>query len=296
MKGSGSLGSGGDRGAPGRKTGRPHPRAGGAFLSSGPGEGGAADNPWRRAALSIEKERERGARHAKASSVADAPALAESRSRADGRFAIGRLGAPRGTEGDLHVNSYSGEIDHFFRLKAVDLERSSPLHAATRLHLKVARVEEAAGGLTLAFEGYSTRETAERLIGMEIIVDRPAGAPLGRDEWYVADLVGLCLVSEDGSRQYGQVVSVCEGGSDPLLEVVLSPDEANSGRAIEADAMDAGAIDDGAMDARAMDARAMDAGKLGPGAAVFVPFRKEFIGDIDLGKKIAILLAPWALE
>ena len=44
------------------------------------------------------------------------------------------------------------------------------------------------------------------------------------------------------------------------------------------------------------EAAAMDAGNLGPGAAVFVPFRKEFIGDIDLGKKIAILIAPWALE
>jgi len=231
---------------------------------------GSADNPWRRAALSIEKKREEALRHARAATSHDAASLAESRSRADGRFAIGRLGAPRGTEGELHVQSYSGENEHFLNLKAVDLERSSPLHGTTRLRLKVARVEEGPGGLTLVFEGYPTRETAERLVGMEIIVDRKGGAPLAEGEWYVADLVGLLLVSEDRTRHYGQIVAVCEGGSDPLLEVALSPD-------------------------RASPSPGVSAGE-GAGATALVPFRKEFIGDIDLEKKWAILIAPWVFE
>ncbi|HUX40163.1 MAG TPA: ribosome maturation factor RimM [Rectinemataceae bacterium] len=271
MKGSGSLGSGGNRGGPGRKTGGPHPSEGRPSLSFGAGPRGAragrsgetAENPWRRAALSIERDRERAARHAKAADVADSEALAEGRIRADGRFAIGRLGAPRGTDGDLHVQSYSGESEHFLNIKVVDLERASELLAPARLRLKILRAEEGPGGLTLAFEGYETREAAERLVGMELIVDRAKGAPLAEDEWYVADLVGLRLLSEDGKTEFGQVVAVCEGGSDPLLEVVLK-----EGRA----------------------------GAEGAGVKALVPFRKEFVGDIDLEKKVAVLLAPWVLE
>lgn len=225
--------------------------------------GDSAGNPWRKAALAIERERERSARHAKAIDPVDPGALAEGRVRADGRFAIGRLGAPRGTEGDLHVQSYSGEFEHFLHIKMVDLERASEFHPPSRLHLKVERVEEGPGGLTLAFEGYSSREAAERLIGMEIVVDRDRAAPLAEGEWYVADLVGIRLVSAGGETDYGQVVAVCEGGSDPLLEVVLH----DNGSGAEAAA-----------------------------ATALVPFRKEFIGDIDLEKKIAVLLAPWVLE
>ena len=182
--------------------------------------------------------------------------------RADGRFAIGRLGSPRGVEGDLHVHSYSGETAHFLDLDLVDLERRSALLGDTRLRLKVQRAEEGPGGLTLAFQGYATREAAERLIGMEIIVDRAGAAPLGRGEWYVADLVGLSLVSADGLRHYGRILAVLDGAADPMLEVGL-----DRGSLVEASAEKA-----------------------------LVPFRKEFVGDIDLGKRTIVLVAPWVLE
>ena len=168
---------------------------------------------------------------------------------------VGRLGAPRGVSGDLRVQSYSGETAHILALTTVELVREREGLPETRLHLKVSRAEEGPGGLTLAFEGYATPERATVLAGMEILVDRDKGAPLGEGEWYTADLIGLRLVEPGGSKVYGIVKAVCEGGPDPWLEIDRGGEE-----------------------------------------RPLVPFRKEFIGAIDLDSGTIELLAAWILE
>lgn len=188
-------------------------------------------------------------------------------------MAIGRLGAARGVDGDLKVQSYSGETAHFLRLRRVELERVSPFGTATKLLLAVRRVEEGQGGLTMSFEGYLSPESAERLVGMEIIVDRRDAAPLSEGEWYVADLVGLELVSEDGGLVYGRVRAVLDGAADPMLEIELAGPPSVGG------SPEAGAA------------------VAGPGpATALVPFRKEFVGEIDLARGKVVLVAPWVLE
>ncbi|HUX38464.1 MAG TPA: ribosome maturation factor RimM [Rectinemataceae bacterium] len=300
MKRSGSVGSGENRGAPDREhTG---PRKGPLFDRDRPGKKdplsrraeATEDNPWRRAAKAIDKERLRAIAKNRDSSpdpdgmVSSARlrggegGVEEGGPRVDGRFAIGRLGAPRGIEGDLHVHSYSGESAHFLELDLVDLERRSALLGDTRLRLKILRAEEGPGGLTLAFQGYATREAAERLIGMEIVVDRAKAAPLGKGEWYVADLVGLSLVSVDGLRRYGRVLAVLDGAADPMLEIGLDRETL--------------AADSAAAEAAPMEAAPMEAAKNPLPAKALVPFRKEFIGDIDLDKGRIVLVAPWVLE
>ncbi|MDA8424879.1 MAG: ribosome maturation factor RimM [Treponema sp.] len=236
--------------------------------------------------------------------------------RSDGRLAIGRLGTPHGVRGDLKVLSYSGEFTHFLGLAEVDLEpasgevsaamggaaalrraaaaggpaaigdvttaggpaaiggvtaaggpgaaashgaaasRRAPLRDASgrrNLHLRVRRVEEGLGGLVMAFAGYDSPEAARALTGMEIVVSRDKAAPLGPNEWYVTDLVGLELVSE--GQALARVVSVLEGGSDPWLEAELPE-----------------------------------------GRRALVPFRKEFVGAVDIPAGRIELLAPWLLE
>jgi len=264
MARAGSFGApGSGRGGPGPKKGRSSAPGEGArgqaarpSLPFGEGEAGrpsgasgrrpidSENNPWRRAALALER--------AKSQPIREEP---DQSRRPDGKVAVGRLGAPRGVGGDLRVQSYSGETAHILALKTVELAREREGLPETRLHLKVIRTEEGPGGLTLAFEGYSSPERATVLAGMEILVDRAQSAPLRDNEWYTADLVGLRLVAPGGGTVYGLVLAVCEGGPDPWLEVE-----------------------------RGSEPRAL------------VPFRKEFIGAIDLGAGTIELLSPWVLE
>ena len=201
-------------------------------------------------------------------------------------MAIGRLGAPKGVRGDLKIHSYSGEYGHFLGLKEVLLEGELPVAATPsrlpgrpapgsvpappggangaaatgqagaakrRLKLRVLRAVAGEGGLCMAFEGYESPEAARKLTGLDILAPRSGAAPLGENEWYVADLIGLALVHE--GKRLATVESVLDGGPEPWLESRLP----------------------------------------GGGKAV-VPFRKEFVGEVDLAKGEIELLAPWILE
>ena len=180
-------------------------------------------------------------------------------------LAIGRLGSPKGVRGDLKVHSYSGETDHFFKLKEVALRAAGS--AEGELRLKVARMEGSGESLTIAFEGYSSPEAARKLTGMDIVVPRSGAAALGPNEWYIADLVGLALVS--GGAKVATVRSVLEGGPDPWLEVVQLPAAAE---------------------------RTPEGAKRTPEGVSLVPFRKEFVGEVDVAGGTIELLAPELLE
>jgi 16S rRNA processing protein RimM len=169
-------------------------------------------------------------------------------------FILGRLGAPRGIKGDLRLQSYSGEYEHIQAQKFLELRGQG-----RSLRLKVLRLSVYPDGATIAFDGYPTPETARALTGLEIVAPRSEAAPLGENEWYVADLMGLALVGPAGSElagsELGRIISVVEGGPDPWLETAL-PD----------------------------------------GRKVLVPFRKEFVGSVDVKAGRVELLAPWLLE
>ncbi len=177
-----------------------------------------------------------------------------------GHFVIGRLGAPKGVRGDLKVQSYSGEYTHFRKLKEAELHGEDGSSGAPRLlKLKVARIEGEGPSFTMAFEGYPSPEAARALTGLEIVVPRAEAAPLKKGEWYIADLIGLSLLH--GGAALATVRSVLEGGADPWLEAVLPA--------------------------------------AGPGAAervCLVPFRKEFVGQVDVDAGTIELLAPELLD
>ena len=165
------------------------------------------------------------------------------------KFVLGKIGAPRGLKGDLRVQSYSGEFGHILGLKTVELRGEGRI-----LRLKVVRGTEYPDCSTIAFEGYPTPETARAITGMEIWAPREDSAPLGENEWYVADLEGMALVDGSGA-ELGKITAVIQGAADPLLEALL-PD----------------------------------------GRRCLVPFRKEFVGEVDEAGRRVFLVTPWILE
>jgi 16S rRNA processing protein RimM len=173
---------------------------------------------------------------------------------------IGRLGAPKGVRGDLKVHSHSGESAHFRKLKEVELRAGGAESGSSRsLRLSIARVDGDGPSLTIAFEGYTTPETARVLTGLEIIVPRAAASPLRPNEWYEDDLVGLDIVA--AGRKLAKVRSVLGGGAEPWLETVIPG--AGSGLAER---------------------------------TAILPFRKEFVGEVDIVGGTIELLVPELLD
>ena len=128
------------------------------------------------------------------------------------RLAVGRIGASHGLLGTMKVKSFSGETDHFFALKRVDLRIKERF-----VSFQVDRVEPYKEGVLLKLAGVNSREESERLRGLEIWVDRANASSLAEGEYYLADLCRCRVYQAD--REIGRVFAVCEGGSAEFLEI-----------------------------------------------------------------------------
>lgn len=109
-------------------------------------------------------------------------------------FEVGRIGAPYGVKGWVHVESWTDPPERLldygeWRVQTPDGERVVP--AEGRVHGK---------GLVARFEGVEDRDAAARLRGAVISVSRERLGPLRAREFYRADLIGLRVRNTEGEE------------------------------------------------------------------------------------------------
>ena len=78
------------------------------------------------------------------------------------------------------------------------------------------------GGAIARFAEVPDRTAAEGLRGTLLTVPRDALPPLGDDEFYHADLIGLPVVTTDGAA-IGRVVEVANFGATDIVEIEREP-------------------------------------------------------------------------
>lgn len=192
---------------------------------------------------------------------------------------IGIIRGTHGLSGTMKIESTSGEIDYFFSLKEVRVKKEN--------HSKEFKVLSVFGAtpLLLQLDGIESQEEAKKLVGSEILVPRDMACPLYEDEYYVEDLKESALLylpsneanAKDASTELdrntpilvGYITDVVEGGSGQLLEVALTES------------------------VNLLMQKPKDTEKT---QKVFIPFRKEFIGTVDIAKKEVQLMHLWILE
>ena len=132
---------------------------------------------------------------------------------------MGLVGSHFGLEGFVKVRPFSGEVDHFSRLKSVILSKDGKEKS-----WDVKEVLLRGNFLLMRFAGIDSPEAARLLNGAEIIVDREYAAPLKEGEYYVEDLKGLEVVTTEG-QLLGHISDVLEGGGGQLAELLLPSGE-----------------------------------------------------------------------
>jgi 16S rRNA processing protein RimM len=135
------------------------------------------------------------------------------------QFVVGLLGSPFGLDGYIKVRSLSGETAHIARLRRVLLRRDG-----RERFFDVEGVDKKGESLVIKLKGIDSPAAVRSLIGAEIVTGRENAAPLGPDEYYIGDLHGIAVVSQDG-EVLGQVADVLEGGGGELVEVRLPSGE-----------------------------------------------------------------------
>lgn len=131
------------------------------------------------------------------------------------KIATGVIRTAHGVSGFLKVASFSGESEHFFTLKSIELRHpGKPAQVFV-----VEQVKPYKGGVLIKLSGIETPEKAKHFNGWEIWVDRQDAAVKDDGEYYHAELCGCDLVYQ-GSI-IGRVAAVARGASSDFLEVEL---------------------------------------------------------------------------
>jgi 16S rRNA processing protein RimM len=127
---------------------------------------------------------------------------------AERRIALAAVAGAHGIKGEVRLKLFSESI--------ASLKRHEKLYVGgTERRLLAIREGKAP---VARFAGIDGRSAAEALRGQLVEVDRAALPPLGEDEYYHADLIGLPAASLDG-KAVGTIVAVENYGAGDLLEI-----------------------------------------------------------------------------
>lgn len=177
----------------------------------------------------------------------------------DEMLVTGTIRSAHGVNGFVKINSFSGEVDHLIAVSEMLIRPVGGERTPVRLEIET--IQRESRPLLVKFKGIDTPEQAKKIAGAEILVSRDDACPLEKGEVYVRDLCQCVLVHNDVT--IGLITDVIEGGESDLLEVTLSD----------------GAVSD-----------------ISGGEKRFVPFRKEFVGKVDIKAKTVELIHRWILE
>ena len=115
------------------------------------------------------------------------------------RITVARIGKTHGVKGYVKVNSFSGSYDHFGDIE----EGTLVFRHGKEISVRIEEVVPFGDRVLLKFVGYDSPEAARTLTGGELWVDKKHAAPLGKDEYYIADLKGCSVFFWRSGLRYG---------------------------------------------------------------------------------------------
>jgi 16S rRNA processing protein RimM len=132
---------------------------------------------------------------------------------AEPRFlAVGRISKPHGVYGEVRVELMTDNPERFEWLDAIYVGEANPrrvLINSVRYHQDV---------VLLKLEGYPTRTEAELLRGELLQVPESEAVPLAEDEYFLYQLIGVEVYTEQG-RRLGQLTEILETGANNVFVV-----------------------------------------------------------------------------
>jgi 16S rRNA processing protein RimM len=135
-------------------------------------------------------------------------------------FKIGAIIKPHGVHGEFKVYSTTDDNERFKKLKNVIVRTAKDEFTA-----KVVSVKASDTDVILKIEGYDTPEAIEKLRKAELFVTRDNAVKLKKNEYFVADLIGLKVTDTDTGDELGILTDVLQTGANDVYEVTMSEEK-----------------------------------------------------------------------
>ena len=129
------------------------------------------------------------------------------------RFRVGVIAGTHGLRGEVKVFPTTDEPARFMDLEKVILDTGREERTLTIRSVKFFKKF-----VILGFKGMDRIEDVEKLKGAELLINREDAIPLEEGEYFIPDLLGLRVVTDDG-RELGVIKDVIETGANNVYDV-----------------------------------------------------------------------------
>ena len=129
---------------------------------------------------------------------------------------VGIITSTHGVRGEVKVYPTTDDPRRFRRLKEVVLDTGKE-----KMNLEIEGVKFFKQFVILKFKGLDNINDVEKYRQKSLYVTRKNAVRLQRDEYFIADLIGLKVQDEDG-KELGTVKDVIETGANDVYEVEMA--------------------------------------------------------------------------
>lgn len=133
-------------------------------------------------------------------------------------FRVGVITQTHGIRGEVKIFPTVEDPKDFKKLKKVILDTGKE-----KMDMEIQSVKFFKNLVILKFRGIDNINDVEKYKKAELYVTRAEAVPLEEDEYYIADLVGLSVLSDEG-EELGELTDVMQTGANDVY-VVQKPNE-----------------------------------------------------------------------
>lgn len=126
---------------------------------------------------------------------------------------VGVITQTHGIRGEVKVFPTTDDVNRFKKLKEVILDTGKE-----RLMMEIESVKFFKQYVILKFRGYDSINDIEKYKRAKLLVTRDKAVKLKKDEYFIADLIGLKVVTEDG-ESFGTLKDVLATGANDVYVV-----------------------------------------------------------------------------
>ena len=128
-------------------------------------------------------------------------------------FEIGQIVNHFGIKGMLKVNPFTEDISKFKTLNSILLEKENKL-----IKIEIEEVKYSKSQILLKIKGINTIEEAEKYRGCYLKIARKDAKKLPKDTYFIADLIGLKVYTDEGIL-LGKVDDIYNSGANDIYVV-----------------------------------------------------------------------------
>lgn len=134
------------------------------------------------------------------------------------RFQVGVITSTHGIRGEVKVYPTTDDVRRFKKLKTVTADTG---HESLELHVRSVKFFKQF--VILSFEEYDDINEVEFLKKASLTIDRSDAVSLDKDEYFVADLIGLKCITDTGET-LGEIKDVLETGANDVYVIGQADD------------------------------------------------------------------------